>query len=395
VPFGFSLHEIVWQRVDNYVIAGKLAPRGQDTVCNWLLADNGEFEGFVQQAAPKYSLVNIPSEKLLHYRFRPERNNPEGRSILRSSWLPYYYAKNIMQIEAIGIERDLAGMPMIQMPEGADTNESDANSDYSKAAQMVRNIRNDEQAGVVIPFGWTFSLVSSGGSRQFDTDKIVSRYESRMLMSALAQFLMLGQNGVGSFSLSRDQTDLFTMAVNSIADIITEVLQTQLLPRLMKLNGYDAEGLKLSHSPAGDADIEALSNFLQKVGNMITWTVTDEMWLRQTAGLPEVDADTLEDERDMNRQMIQAARQAQQAATTERTETPETDAPDMEEEPEPEDDPEEQEDMNAGVLDFFTSDRPADVQRRRNEGKLQRALAATFSKIKRKLVGKAKEMRGG
>lgn len=382
LPFGFSLHEIVWSRVDNYVIAGKLAPRGQDTVSQWLLAANGDFEGFVQQAAPRYSLVTIPGEKLLLYRFRPERNNPEGRSILRSAWLPYYYAKNLMQIEAIGIERDLAGLPVIKLPEGADTNEGDTNSDASKAAQVVRNIRQDEQAGIVLPYGWELELLSSGGSRQFDTDKIISRYESRMLMSALAQFLILGQDGVGSFSLSKDQTDLFTMSVNATADIITDTLQAQLLPRLMRLNGYDAEGLKLTHSLAGDTDLVSLADFLQKVNPLITWTVQDEMWLRQAAGLPEIDEDALTEEREMNRQLAQAMR-------------PEVD-PEQQDEEGPEadevEDEEDTEQLNAQALEFFAA-RPDAAKRRRAERSFQSTWQQVLARMKSKVITNAKESR--
>jgi len=215
LPFGFSLFEIVWERADGYVLPVKLAPRGQDTVSQWLIADNGDIEGFVQQAAPNYRTVEIPSEKLVHYRNRVERNNPEGRSILRPSWVSYYYAKNIQQIEGIGVERYLAGLPMVELPDGASTDTDDTNSDASHAAKIVRNIRRDEQEGVVLPFGWKLSLLSTGGSRQFDTDKIINRYESRMLMAALAQFLMLGQESIGSYALSSDQTYLFTTSVNA------------------------------------------------------------------------------------------------------------------------------------------------------------------------------------
>jgi hypothetical protein len=380
LPFGFSLFEIVWGRVDGKVIAYKLAPRGQDTVYRWLLDDNGELEGFTQQAAPKYTLIDIPIEKLLHYRFRPERDNPEGRSILRSAWIPYYYAKNIQQIEAIGIERDLAGLPVVTMPEGADTDESDSNSDYAKAAKLVRNIRQDEQAGVVLPSGWVLALLSTGGSRQFDTDKIINRYESRMLMSALAQFLMLGQEGVGSLALSRDQSDLFTMSVNATADIITDTLQAQLLPRLMRLNGYDSDGLKLTHSPAGDTDMAALADLLQKVGSMLTWTVEDEVWLRNEAGLPAVAPEVIEEEREIVREEKRAAVAA--IARKNNGEEPEY-------EPE-EEDGDDTDELNAVAADYFAA-RPDAAKKRKYERELQQAWKTVFSRLKGRVVKGAKK----
>lgn len=309
MPFGFALFEIVYQRwSDGSIIWKKFAPRGQDTVLRWLINDAGGIEGFVQQAAPHYRTVEIPIEKLLHYRTRSEKNNPEGRSILRQSWIPYYYAKNIAQIEAIGIERDLAGLPMIKLPMNASTETSDPNSDASKAAKMVRNIRQDEQAGIVLPFGWELALLTTGGSRQFDTNAIVARYESRIMMSALAQFLMLGQNGRGgSQALSQDQSHLFMEAMNTPADIIAEEITHQAIPRLMRLNGYEAEGLELKHSAAGDVDLSILAEALAKIQPFLSWTPEDEAWLRNVARLPTVSEEDILAEREKRDQAAQSA----------------------------------------------------------------------------------------
>jgi hypothetical protein len=301
LAFGYSLFEIVYKRDEGgRILIDRLAIRGQDTITQWKLADNGDIEGVVQQGAPRYNLVNIPIDKLLHYRTRIEKNNPEGRSILRAAWIDYYYAKNMNQIEGVGVERDIAGLPVIHLPAGADTNESSETSDYSKAAKLVRRLRNDEEAGVVLPSDWVLELLSTGGTRTFDTDKIITRHESRMLMSALAQFLMLGQQSVGSFALSKDQTDLFTMSVNTVADNLCESFSHQAVPKILRMNGMDDTGIHMTHSPAGDIDLMALSDFLQKMAPLLTWTTQDEVWLRQAAKLPEVapeEIDAIKDEK--------------------------------------------------------------------------------------------------
>jgi hypothetical protein len=56
----------------------------------------------------------------------------------------------------------------------------------------------DEQAGVFLPPGWTLELLSIGNSRrQFDMDKIINRYDKRIAITMLAQFIMLGIDRVG------------------------------------------------------------------------------------------------------------------------------------------------------------------------------------------------------
>lgn len=384
LPFGFSLFEVVWDRRDGYILPVKLAPRGQDTVSSWKLADNGDIHGFVQQAAPLYRNVEIPAEKLVHYRNRVERNNPEGRSILRPAWVSYYYAKNIQQIEGIGVERDLAGLPMVKLPDGASTDTGDPGSDASKAAKIVRNIRRDEHEGIVLPSGWDLNLLSTGGTRQFDTDKIINRYESRMLMAALAQFLMLGQESIGSYALSSDQTDLFTTSVNAVGDIVSTTLRQQLLPRMMALNGYTARGLRLDHSPAGDVNLSSLADMLQKVAGFLTWTTQDELWLRRLMNMPEPSAEEIEGERELAREERVAMARNQSG-----TEKPSED-PDATNEEEEEIEPEE-EDLGA---DFFAS-RPDGAKRMAFERRFRQAWAGALSRMKGRVVAEAKELRNG
>lgn len=285
---GFSMFNIVYEYDEtNRVLWRKFATRGQDTVFRWLFDENGGLAGVQQMAAPNYKVIDIPITELLLFRTRVERNNPEGKSLLRTAWIPYYYAKNLMQIEAIGFERDLNGLPVITLPPGASTDENNANSDASKAAKVVRNLRNDEQSGVVLPNLWQLALLS-GSSKGFDAlSNAIERYESRMLLAFMSQFLLLGQDGTGSYSLSKDQTDFFIMATNSIADVISETFTKYAIPRLLKLNGYDAEGVCLEHTPANKTDITVVSSFLQSVQDKITWSPDDELWLRQVAGLPE------------------------------------------------------------------------------------------------------------
>jgi len=376
LPFGFCLFEQVYKRSGTYSLLDKLAIRGQDTVWKWVLSPRGDILG-VEQVTDSGQTATLSAEKLLHYRIRVERNNPEGRSILRTAWIPYYFQKHIQQIEAIGIERDLAGLPVITLPEGADVDENNANSDARKAAKIVRNLRNDEQAGLVKPFGWGFELASTGGSRSFDTDKIIRRYESRILMSALAQFLQLGQDGVGSLALSKDQTDLFVMSVNTVSDIISQTFTAQVLPNLMRLNGYDATGLRLEHTPAGDTDITALSAFLQAVGDKLTWNSEDEAWLRQVGGLPERSAEDIESDREeaneRRSEMIDALRSSKQ------TQPPKTD----------------EENADQMSASYFSASPPDKRKRDKLEKEWNKAMNGFFTSQKRRIMKAAKAMKNG
>ena len=80
--------------------------------------------------------------------------------------------------------------------------------------KMVRGVRRDENEGLVLPTQYDpdtkqplfdFELMSSGGTRQFDTNSIISRYEQRILMSVLADFILVGHEDTGSYSPAHRQ----------------------------------------------------------------------------------------------------------------------------------------------------------------------------------------------
>lgn len=300
LTYGWSYFEIVYQQVPEYThpVWRKFAIRGQNTLYKWLLDDHDGLEGMEQRLDQKPWRATLPIEKCLLYRTRVSKGNPEGRSILRTSWTSYYYVKHLQQIEAIGEERGLAGVPMIKLPPSATTDENDASSDASKAAEMVRNIRRDEQEGIVLPDGWEVDLLSTGATRAFATDNVIKRHESRMLTATLTQFLLLGQDRVGALATFQGGMDFFTMSINTLADIVAQTITKYAIPRLFALHGIPVEGHRLEHPPVGAHDVVAIGDFLQKVGAKVTWTAEDERWLRSVGDLPELSLEQIEDERE-------------------------------------------------------------------------------------------------
>ena len=95
----------------------KIALRAQETVWSWQFDETGSIEG-VNQMDPYVSrgVVFIPIEKMLLFRTVSARSNPEGRSILRNAYRPWKFKRTIEEIEAVGIERDLAGLPVAYVP---------------------------------------------------------------------------------------------------------------------------------------------------------------------------------------------------------------------------------------------------------------------------------------
>ena len=147
-----------------------------------------------QMPPPSYSTFTIPIDKALLFRTKSRKNNPEGKSILRNAYRSWYFKRRIQEIEGIGVERDLAGYPVIYAPEGYDIWSEDEAATAIRASLegMVRSVRRDESEGLVLPYGYELKLLSTGGARQFDTNAIINRYDTRIAMTVLADFILSG-----------------------------------------------------------------------------------------------------------------------------------------------------------------------------------------------------------
>lgn len=316
ITYGWSFHEIVYKRRmgssrnpqtkskynDGLIGWRKLPIRGQETLYQWEYDNEDNLLGMTQMPPPSFGTYTIPIDKALLFRTKSRKSNPEGRSILRNSYRSWYFKKRIQEIEGIGIERDLAGLPVMYLPKDYDDVWDDTNSvSIAKRApfeEIVQNIRRDEMEGVVLPEGFKLELLSSGGSRQFDTNAIINRYDTRIAMTVLADFIFLGHQQNGSWALSSDKTEMFAMAIGAFLDIICETFNSQGIPPLIDINGQHFSGItdypKMTHGDIEDADITKVSAFIKDMTGIGVLVPDDglEDYIRQVGHLPERTADT-------------------------------------------------------------------------------------------------------
>jgi hypothetical protein len=308
--YGYAPMEIVWlRREDGTIGVREIALRAQPTVSRWQIDEaDGTIDGLWQQPLSG-PLVFIPIEKMLLFRTTKVRNNPEGRSLLRTAYRPWRNKKRIEEIEGVGVERDLAGLPVARIPGrffDADADPDDKRV-MSQWQNLVKNIRFDKQQGIVLPSDtdakgkllYDITLLNSGSTRAIDTSKIIDRYDKAIATSVLADFIFLGQGAVGSFALSSDKTALFATAVGGFLKSIAEVFNRHLLPRLWELNAFDPEVMPtLKPGDIETQDLAELGSFISTLAGAGMPLFPDrelENHLREEAGLPQAPEDGAED----------------------------------------------------------------------------------------------------
>lgn len=267
------------QYSDGKIGWAKWAPRAQESLNEWIYdEDTDTLIGMSQIPAPDYQERRIPLSKALHFVTTSSKGNPEGRSPLRNARRSCYMKTQIEDLEGIGIERDLVGYPTLYIPLEVFKKETDEATDaYNDFMDVISNIRRDEAEGILLPAVfdangnrlYEFKLLSSSGTRQFDTSRIITRYDGRIALTVMAGFLLLGQQNQGSYALSETMSKMFYQSLMSLLDNIAETINTQAVPELFELNGWERDELPyLAHGKAEPVNLEVLGNFLGRLTDM-------------------------------------------------------------------------------------------------------------------------------
>jgi hypothetical protein len=258
----------------------KIEPRSQDTLWRWLFDIEGGLDGMIQQDIyrPTGGNVVLPIEKSILFRTRSIKGSPEGRSLLRPAVRSWFFLKRIQEIEAVGIERDLAGMPIMEVPREVLLEDAEPADRAIRTAleTMIQQIRVDERWGGLIPTeldregkptGFKFRLQTTGGRRMINTNDIIRRYESRIAMVFMAEFIMIGMDKVGTESLHEGKSSMFKLALETIlTDMIASPFNRFGIGRLMSLNRVPQEFWPILTPPALDSpDLEKMGIFIQSL----------------------------------------------------------------------------------------------------------------------------------
>lgn len=302
--YGYAPLEVVWAQGDDGFHPRKIALRSQETLYKWEFdeAHGGQWAGLWQQDILR-PLVFLPRTKLLLFRTETELDNPEGRSILRGAYVPWVRKKAIEEAEGRAAIR-AAGLVVVRVPQEVLTDESytDIKAAY---ITMANNLAGDRQGSVLLPsegFGtdaggrarYNVEYVVADGRRPGDMSGIIERIDKRIATTVMADFLLLGQQAVGSFALSSDKTVLFQNALWGWLTSIAAAFNTQLLEPWAALNGWDLATMpRLEPGEVRTPNLQELGTYvaaLASVGMPLFPDENLEAYLRTVGGLPTAPA---------------------------------------------------------------------------------------------------------
>jgi len=316
----------------------KLSPRDQKSVYGWLWNDdNTEWEGLVQKPSlvkskPIASRLTeglralataqtyekdypiLRSYQLIHVAYNATNNNPQGDSPLMHCYDAWYEKKLIEHFEVSGISKDLSGVLVVKVPSELLERAADPET-YPEAAQELADIQQDAadmhqgktthilltsdvDAATKTPlYDIELRGVTGGGGKNYMTSEVIDQKRKSIYNCFGAAFLLLGQNGAGSYALSSSQTSVHGQLVERDIMMYENVINTQLIPRLLAANGIYLDYEDMPVFKAADPDelsIDEIGKFIQRVKSV--GALTPAMWkhLAKKGRLPEEGIDDID-----------------------------------------------------------------------------------------------------
>lgn len=264
----------------------------QTTVWDWIYEDQQPVA--MRQLTPNVIGDGIiPLAKTLLYRTSTQYNRPRGRPLLKSAWRVWRLKRKVQDSEAIGIERELCGLPIFEMPEEVMNQQFETDGagnltdDAKRAAAMVQaaksatmDMRLNKSGGLVVPSNtyfedvngdsarkYNFRIQTTGGQRSIDSRTTARDYDHAIARVAMMQFLTLGQRSGGSYSLSDDQSSMAVASIMALADKVTAEWNMKAVPMTWTVNLFpDKYRPRLKHSDVNKNGIVQLGQFFAGVG---------------------------------------------------------------------------------------------------------------------------------
>lgn len=296
LPFGFMPFEQVYEPgpptpeqgnlgVPTLLHLRKLAPRLPRTVSQIHVGRDGGLAGISQPPLdPKAKDdIFIPVDRLVYYCHKREGADWSGRSILRTVYKNWLIGDKLLRLSAQIVERNGMGVPVVYY---------DDKVSKAEAEQLGQDFRAGATASAAMPPGTKVELLGVTG-QTVDPLPHMKYHDEKIAESALAMFKTLGHDA-GARSLGDTFVDIFTQAVQSVADFFARVATEHVIRDLVELNfGVDEPYPVLT---AGDlsANKAITTTALKELVDAGVIVPDDklEAFMRSTSGLPVADPGT-------------------------------------------------------------------------------------------------------
>lgn len=263
--FGFAIQEWIAKRRDDGLVGIKSVEiRPQSTIERWDRDEYGMLQGAVQRIPQNSSEVYLAMSKVIYSVEDQFTDSPEGQGSFRGIVEVCDRLKKFHDLELLGYETDLRGIPIGRAPISDSLAQEKAGSIAAGATDKLLKPLNDfihnhvrnRDTGVMLdstPYfakgetgtvggnsrKWDLDLLTAASSSTGEIASAIQRLTHEIALVLGVDHLLTGTDGTGSLALSKDKTDNFLLNVNSLLQDLSEDFTKQWLKPIWMLNGWD------------------------------------------------------------------------------------------------------------------------------------------------------------
>jgi SPP1 gp7 family putative phage head morphogenesis protein len=284
MQYGFSVTEKLYKILEDKDYKGMIGLRTLKTrpphSIEFFLEDNGDIKKDGLKQWQSEGQVPLPQDKFIIYSYNSKFGNPYGQSDFRDAYRSWYIKDKLIRFEAIYLERHGNPFMLGKYKRGASKDTQDA----------LLNILNRLQTktSAKVPEDVTIELleVAKSGEQAFQSS--ISKHDTKISRAfLLPELLGFTDREGGSYSLGKEQFDLFYMLVESWQKQVEELINEHLIKFLINFNFENVEVYpKIKFKTLTKIDKTKLFEVWLKAiekGAVIA-TIEDEKILRETLG---------------------------------------------------------------------------------------------------------------
>ena len=262
--YGFGLQEWTAKRRDDGMLGFQdVQARSQFTIERWDVSEQGTVFGVTQRSPQDNREIYLPRSKLIYMVDDAMNDSPEGLGLFRHLVGPAKRLARYEQLEGIGFETDLRGIPIGRAPLALMQQAVEqGRMDPAVRARILENISDfikshlkNPERGLLLdsqPFTgqddqrfpstiqqWGLELARGDSPAMEEVNVAIDRVNRELARIMGTEHLLLGDGESGSEALSRDKSHNFGLIVESTMKEIREVMESDFVRPILDLNGVD------------------------------------------------------------------------------------------------------------------------------------------------------------
>jgi len=289
---GFALQEWTFKkRPDGAIGMADVSHRPQRTINRWDVTEGGQVLG-VWQYNTAFQEVYIPRDRLVYSVDDTLTDDPDGMGLLRNVARAAARLKSFEQLEEVGFETDLRGVPVAYGPwEELDAKvKAGTISDKDRRAYkkpmidfVTGHIRN-RKTGLLLPSEtyramddakspstvkkWSAELLQGQDGAFKEMGEAIHRLAQEIARVFGTEHLLLGADGSGSLALGKSKVGTFYLNATSLQYELVETFEADWLGPLADANGWSEEETPtLAIEEIRDQDIDQITKAIVDMAN--------------------------------------------------------------------------------------------------------------------------------